>query len=130
MTSRNKLNKREDAKKDEPAPQASQVSMSDLTSLLEEHRKSISSALSTELKTAFASLETKPDVIQATVTENGERIASLETNANLNEDRFQALETSCSTLTELCAKLKAKNTDLEGRSRRNNLRIIGLPESI
>ncbi|KAJ3595055.1 hypothetical protein NHX12_004360 [Muraenolepis orangiensis] len=28
------------------------------------------------------------------------------------------------------ARLKAKNIDLEGRSRRNNLRIIGLPESI
>ncbi|KAJ3594916.1 hypothetical protein NHX12_004222 [Muraenolepis orangiensis] len=28
------------------------------------------------------------------------------------------------------ARLKDKNIDLEGRSRRNNLRIIGLPESI
>lgn len=30
----------------------------------------------------------------------------------------------------VCSKLKTKNIDLEGRSRRNNIRIIGLPESI
>jgi len=60
--------------------------------------------------------------------ENSKRITSLETNANFHEGRFQDIESSWLTLTELCAKLKAKNTDLEGR--RNNLRIIGLPEAI
>ncbi|KAJ8351978.1 hypothetical protein SKAU_G00234540 [Synaphobranchus kaupii] len=93
-----------------------------LTSLLEEHRQAISSALSTEFKSTFASLETKLDAVRTTVTDFGERIEILETNASSTEECIQALETSCSTLTEACARLRAKNSDLEGRSRRNNVR--------
>ena len=33
-------------------------------------------------------------------------------------------------LADANAKLQAKILDLEGRSRRNNIRIIGLPESV
>ncbi|TNN50055.1 hypothetical protein EYF80_039733 [Liparis tanakae] len=99
--------------------------MSALAAPLEEHCRSISSALSAELKSAFAFVENKLDGIQATVTENSKRITSLETNANFHEGHFQDPESSWLTLTELCAKLKAKNTDLEGRRPRNNLRIIG-----
>ena len=114
--------------RDDSTAMASQISMPALTTLLEEHRRSISATLSAELRSAFISLEAKLDTVQATVTDFGERIASLESNANLTEERIQALEVSCSTLSETCAKLK--NIDLEGRSRRNNIRIAGLPESI
>ncbi|KAJ4945221.1 hypothetical protein JOQ06_013756 [Pogonophryne albipinna] len=41
-----------------------------------------------------------------------------------------ALEATCATLTDSNVKLLAKVTDLESRSRRNNIRIVGLPESI
>ncbi|KAE8287408.1 hypothetical protein D5F01_LYC13449 [Larimichthys crocea] len=85
-------------------------------------------ALSAELRSAFASLEAKLDTVQATVTDFGERIESLESHANLTEECIQALEASCSTLSEACVKLKNKNIDLEGRSRRNNIRIVGLPQ--
>ncbi|KAI4790022.1 hypothetical protein KUCAC02_034878 [Chaenocephalus aceratus] len=37
-----------------------------------------------------------------------------------------ALEATCATLTDCWPKV----TDLESRSRRNNIRIVGLPESI
>lgn len=40
------------------------------------------------------------------------------------------MEAVCAELTEKYARLKAKTTDLESRSRRNNIRIIGLPESV
>ena len=36
----------------------------------------------------------------------------------------------CAALADSNTKLAAKVVDLEGRSRRNNIRIIGLPESI
>jgi hypothetical protein len=40
------------------------------------------------------------------------------------------LEEKTSTLTTSNAKLAAKVLDLESRSRRNNIRVIGLPETI
>ncbi len=119
------------AKKDTPAkddaPAAhTEVSMSALTSLLEEHR----AALSTEFKTALTSLEVKLDLVQAAVSDHGSRITSLESNADLVSERIQSLETICAELTENYTKLKAKTSDLDGRSQRNNIRIIGLPESV
>ncbi|KAI4788433.1 hypothetical protein KUCAC02_025853 [Chaenocephalus aceratus] len=41
-----------------------------------------------------------------------------------------SLEATCATLTDSNVKLLAKVTDLKSRSRRNNIRIVGLPESI
>ncbi|KAK1902657.1 Omega-amidase NIT2, partial [Dissostichus eleginoides] len=46
------------------------------------------------------------------------------------DERLLALEATCATLTDSNAKLLAKVTDLESRSRRNNIRIVSLPESI
>ncbi|KAI4827100.1 hypothetical protein KUCAC02_030524, partial [Chaenocephalus aceratus] len=46
------------------------------------------------------------------------------------DERMLALEATCATLTDSNVKLLAKVTDLESRSRRNNIRIVGLPESI
>ena len=54
----------------------------------------------------------------------------LESNANAVSERIGALESSCSVLANVNAKLQAKVLELEGRSRRNNIRIIGLPECI
>ncbi|KAE8285497.1 hypothetical protein D5F01_LYC16955 [Larimichthys crocea] len=101
MASGTRLAKERKTAKDDSFAMANQISMPALTSLLEEHRKSISAALSTELRSAFASLEAKLDTVQATVID------------------FEA-----------CIKLKNKNIDLEGRSRRNKIRIVDLPEAI
>ena len=40
------------------------------------------------------------------------------------------LERKCAALADSNTKLAAKTADLEGRNRRNNIRIIGLPEFI
>lgn len=116
--------KKDDAKKDETACGNSCVAS--IAGLLEEHRATIS----TEFKMAFASLEEKLTQTQATVKDHGQRIISVESNANLLEQRIHSLEEKCVVLTDSNAKLAAKAADLEGRSRRNNIRIIGLPESI
>ena len=102
------------------------VSMSALASLLEAHKTD----LVTEFKTSFSALEAKIDLVQATVSSHGQRITSLETNADSVEERLLSLEATCTELTASTEKLKAKAADLEARSRRNNIRIIGLPESI
>ncbi|KAI4802455.1 hypothetical protein KUCAC02_020291 [Chaenocephalus aceratus] len=100
--------------------------MEGIAGLLEDHRR----ALSADFKSAISTLEAKLDRIQATVSDHGQTIASLESNANLQDERMLALEATCATLTDSNVKLLAKVTDLESRSRRNNIRIVGLPESI
>ncbi|KAF3842531.1 hypothetical protein F7725_024482 [Dissostichus mawsoni] len=129
------------AKKTETAVStASEVAGPDkasIISLLEEHRVSSELAqrehrasISADFKAAFAVLEAKLNQTQTTVAEHGEQIDSLETNANLQDQRLRILEEKCAVLADSNAKLAAKTADLEGRSRRNNIRIIGLPESI
>ncbi|KAI4793503.1 hypothetical protein KUCAC02_032685 [Chaenocephalus aceratus] len=112
-------------KRDEAAATAV-VSMPFLVKLLEDHRD----ALSKEFKSAMTSLEAKLDFVQETVTDHGNRLTSLEANANQLSDKMEELEAKCAAMEGSYNKLKAKAIDLESRSRRNNIRITGLPESI
>lgn len=82
-----------------------------VASLLEEHHQS---ALSVGLRSAFASLKAELHTVQVTVSDFGEQIVSLVANGNLTEERIQALKVSYSALSEACAKLKAKNINMEG----------------
>lgn len=110
---------------DDEASMATQVNMAAIISLLEEHKE----ALSAEFRSAIAPLQSSIEQIQVTVVDHGQRITSLETNTNDYSDRLVTLETTCKRLEASSAKLKAKVVDLESRSRRCNLRIIGVPES-
>lgn len=87
-------------------------------------------AISTDFKSAISSLESKLDTIRAKVDDHDKRVISLESNANETSDQIRALEANCLAMADNIAKLQAKMIDLEGRSRRNNIRIFGLPESI
>ena len=114
--------------KDVPSSSSASIIMPELSTLLEEHRK----ALSADFKSSFEALTTTLDGLHSTVTDHGQRISSLEENANEVDLCLQQLETACSTptLQHDNESLKAKLADLEGRSRRQNIRIIGLPESL
>ncbi|KAE8297846.1 hypothetical protein D5F01_LYC02318 [Larimichthys crocea] len=96
--------------------------MAAIANLWEEHRW----ALSANFKAAISALETKLDHVHTTVSDHAQKITSLEANATLQDERLLALEASCATLTESNAKLLAK----ESRSRRNNIRVVGVPESV
>ncbi|KAI4831038.1 hypothetical protein KUCAC02_002639 [Chaenocephalus aceratus] len=119
------------------ASEVAGADMASIISLLEEHRASSERAqrehrasISADFKAAFAVLEAKLNQTQTTVAEHGEQIDSLETNANLQDQRLRILEKKGAVLADSNPKLAAKTADLEGRSRINNIRIIGLPESI
>ena len=118
--------KKDDAKKVEAHGTCGGPCVAGIAELLEEHRV----ALSSEFKMAFSSLEEKLTQTQATVEGYNQRIVSVESNANLLEERVCLLEERCTTLADGNARLAAKTADLESRSRRDNIRIIGLPESI
>lgn len=110
----------------EASSSSASVTLADLSSLLDEQRK----AISADFKSSFEALTTTLEGLHSTVTEHGQRISSLEDNSNEVDLRLQQLETACSTLQQDNVLLKAKVADLEGRSRRQNIRIIGLPESL
>lgn len=93
-----------------------------LTEQLAEHKE----ALLSEIKDTYAKYEAKLDTVQAMVNDHQLRIDKLEQFANSVED----VEPRLASLASENAKLKAKIIDLEGRSRRNNIRILGLPENI
>lgn len=97
-----------------------------VSDLLEELRAKISG----DIKSSFDTLDTKLDKIQADVSGHGQRISDLESNAEDVSLRLEQLEATCATLQEDNKSLKSKLSDLEGRSRRQNLRIVGLPESV
>ena len=93
-----------------------------LTTQLADHKQS----LLAEIKDTYAKYEAKLDSVQATVNEHQQRIEKLEQFTDYIGD----VDPKLTAMAAENAKLKAKVMDLEGRSRRNNTCIIGLPENI
>lgn len=104
----------------------SEVMMVSIANLLDSHLKSFAE----DFKSSLATIESKLDAIQKTVTANSIKLNDLESAVTDLEARVAALEITCTTLTESNAKLTAKVIDLEACSHRNNIRIVGIPESI
>ena len=102
------------------------TALASIANMLEDHRASIAA----DFKATFATLELRLDKMQTTITEHGQRMVSVESHVELQAQRIQALEERCVALANSIAKLTTKAIDLENRSRRNNIRIIGLPESL
>lgn len=104
---------------------AANLTMEAISALLEQHRE----ALACDFKTSFSTLETKFEQVRTAVEDHGQRLASLELASEDLGQRVSELENLCTGLSENNSKLMAKVIDLEGRSRRQNLRILGLAES-
>ncbi|XP_035988234.1 uncharacterized protein LOC118560810 [Fundulus heteroclitus] len=90
-----------------------------ITALLQQHGEDLKSELM---------LSSKLDQVRQTLEEQAERVSSLELATEDVGQRVASLEDLCAALREDNAKLKDKVTDLESRSRRQNTRILGLPE--
>lgn len=66
--------------------------------------------------------------LQSSVREFAERVETVECQARDHDSRLCSLEAALTDLQKTNKALKAKVNDLEGRSRRNNIKIIGIPE--
>lgn len=110
-----------------PAANANTASLSieAISALLEKHREE----LSAEFKASLSGLENKLDQTKLLTDDHDQRISSLELASEDFSQRIQEIEATCSSLREENDKLKAKVIDLENRSRRSNVRILGLAES-
>lgn len=104
----------------------SDTTLACIANMLEDHRATIAA----DFKATFAALELRLDKIQSMITEQSRRMDSLESHVELQAQRIQVLEERCVALTNSNARLTVKTIDLESRSHRNNIRIIGLPESV
>lgn len=66
--------------------------------------------------------------LQSTVLSVGSRLTDVETSLQEVDSRTTALESLCGQLAKSNANLRDRLDDLESRSRRQNLRVIGIPE--
>lgn len=88
----------------------------------------LSSNLRTEITAVKEELKNSLSGLQATVDKHSTTIHELECFATTHSDTVASMESKLSELSaEVCA-LKTKCNDLEGRQRRHNLRILGIPE--
>uniref|UniRef100_A0AAZ1XUY6 L1 transposable element RRM domain-containing protein n=1 Tax=Oreochromis aureus TaxID=47969 RepID=A0AAZ1XUY6_OREAU len=97
-----------------------------LVALLEQHR----TAIAADFKATSDVINGKLDKIQAEVANQQLRIGELETNSADVVRRLAALKAKYDSLQEETKLFKTKLSDLESRSRRQNICLVGLPESV
>lgn len=89
---------------------------------------SLSSSLRTEITAVKEELKNSLSGLQATVDLHSTAIRDLESFATTHSDTVTSMESKLSELSAEVCMLKTKCDDLEGRQRRHNLRILGIPE--
>lgn len=92
-----------------------------ISSTIRSEISSLRSELLSELRSAVSTLQT-------TLSSHAQTIGNIETALTDSDGRLTAVEKMCNTLQTENSDLKLKLDDLENRSRRQNLRIIGIPE--
>ncbi|KAL6461347.1 hypothetical protein MHYP_G00294910 [Metynnis hypsauchen] len=82
------------------------------------------------LSKALQPIQESLDSIKQTLVSHAGSIKALEDAASDHSDRIVTLENKCESLRARNAELMDKLDDLENRSRRANLRVIGIPEKL
>lgn len=100
---------------------ASSTVTATLTPMLADHK----TALHTVFNAAFSKLETKLNNIQATLLDHQQRLSSLEAAATTTSQDMRAMQMKLTMITEENTTLRAKLINLESRSCRHNIRIVG-----
>uniref|UniRef100_A0AAV2J0C9 LINE-1 type transposase domain-containing 1 n=1 Tax=Knipowitschia caucasica TaxID=637954 RepID=A0AAV2J0C9_KNICA len=103
---------------------------STITDLLTEKLAEHKAEFLAEVRDIYTKYESKLENIETSVDDHELRITGLEQFADSTSTDLMAMQATLTTVVAENAKLRAKVSDLEGRSRRNNIRIIGLPENI
>lgn len=81
------------------------------------------SAVREEMRTSIASL-------QAVSDKHGAQLAELEKSAGFSGDILSELQVKVNQLTDSVWSLQDKCEDLESRSRRNNIRLVNIPQGL
>ncbi|KAK6326751.1 hypothetical protein J4Q44_G00023960 [Coregonus suidteri] len=98
------------------------------TVLVSEITATIATQLKTAIDAALAPFSALLDGVRAAADEQGHRIDGFEHDLCDYSDRIVAFEKTVAHLSSENQKLIDKTDDLESRSRRCNLRVVGIPE--
>lgn len=128
----------EKGKANSPTGKTSQISGMELTeqfenlrsALLTELTQSIHSAVKKDLDAALAPLSSTLGQVKEHCESQEERICGIESTLDETEQRLSLLEAKLAAVMAENAWLKDKVDDLENRSRRLNLRVVGIPEGV
>lgn len=104
------------------------ITMTQLVKEFAKQRESLKEDVSTLIQESLVPLQTTVNALSESVNSVQQRLTAAETLAGDNFDKICALETAVEALTSQNAALLDRIEDLENRSRRNNLRIINVPE--
>ena len=121
--------KKASGKKTDPTTPAPAPPATDMTAVIE-MIADLKSSLTAEVRASTSSLEAKLASIHVTISEHGQRLTSLEDSATVYTNKVDELEARCVSMEEAYTTLKQRLIGLEARGRRNNIRIVGLGESI
>lgn len=85
-------------------------------------------ALNVSFSQRFDTFTQSVNEIRVTLTDIAERVTTIEEATTSQETRLTSVEKQCVELVEECKKLRDKCNDLESRSKRNNIRLVGVAE--
>ncbi|KAK6475300.1 LINE-1 type transposase domain-containing protein 1 [Huso huso] len=80
------------------------------------------------IDTKTADIQIKLTNIQGSLSTLAEQVAEVENRVSTNENNLQGAADRITQLEKEMSSLKDKTQDLENRSRRSNIRLVGLPE--
>lgn len=98
--------------------------------LVNDMTKTVQSALKSELEAALTPVNATLEQVKTYYESHEERIRGVEDHLSEYSDRLVSAETAITVLQDENAWLKKKLDDLENRSRRSNLRVVGIPEKL
>ncbi|KAJ1140654.1 hypothetical protein NDU88_007003 [Pleurodeles waltl] len=107
-----------------PPPQDEQSGVGEMKALLLTMQSSLSS-----IDGKMDTMTTRLDLLTAGVEKQSGRITEAEQRISNVEDVMQKRQEQLSQINKLLKVIALKNEDLEDKSRRNNIRIVGIPES-
>lgn len=100
----------------------------DICATLDSRIKTVYTVIREELATAKKEMQTSIVILEETAATHGSTIKELEKSATFHSDEVTELRQQVTKLNSELGKLAEKCEDLEGRSRRHNVRITGIPE--
>lgn len=88
-------------------------------------------AMQQSLQTIYGKIDTlnlRMDNMASKLDKHAARLTEAEQRISNSEDKVEVITKSCAQIEKLFAVINTKNEDLEARSWRNNLRILGSPQ--
>lgn len=108
-----------------PPPDPPEPTLSDVLHAVNKCNHALSS-----LTVQFESFKEDITHVKRDIQKVAERTTRMETRISEMEDQFTPVQRDVRKNTQVIAALLAKTDDLENRSRRNNVRLVGVPEKI